>query len=42
MKPFSMPTRLFSTKATGARQLVVHDALETILCSAVSLSWLTP
>src|SRR3546814_8978706 len=27
---------------SGARQLVVHDAFDTIVCSAVSFSWLTP
>ena len=32
-----MPIESFSTLATGARQLVVHDALETIVCSAVEL-----
>ena len=31
MKPFSMPTASFSTLATGARQLVVQDALETTM-----------
>ena len=30
-----MPTASFSTLATGARQLVVHEALLTILCSAL-------
>ena len=29
MKPFSMPTASFSTLATGARQFVVQEALET-------------
>jgi len=42
MKPLSMPTASLSTLATGARQLVVHEALETILCSGFSLSSLTP
>ena len=32
MKPLSMPTASLSTLATGARQLVVHDALETTVC----------
>jgi hypothetical protein len=32
----------FSTLATGARQLVVHEAFETTMWSLVSLSWLTP
>ena len=38
MKPLSMPTRSFSTLATGARQFVVHEAFETTRCSFVSLS----
>ena len=42
MKPDLMPHRSFSTLATGARQLVVHEAFETTLWSALSLSWLTP
>ena len=42
MKPFSMPTASFSTLATGARQLVVQEALEMTMWSFVSLSWLTP
>ena len=29
MKPVSMPTVSFSTLATGARQLVVQEPLET-------------
>ena len=29
MKPVSMPTVSFSTFATGARQLVVHEPFET-------------
>ena len=33
-----MPIASFITLATGARQLVVHEALETITWSAVSLS----
>src|SRR6478736_5530544 len=42
MKPVSMPTVSFKTLATGARQLVVQEPLETTLWSFVSLSWLTP
>src|SRR6185295_9145328 len=42
MKPVSMPTVSFKTLATGARQLVVHEPLETTRWSLVSLSWLTP
>ena len=30
------------TLATGARQLVVHEALDTTVMSGVYLSWLTP
>ena len=42
MKPLSMPTASLSTFTTGARQLVVQDALETTVCDLFSLSWLTP
>src|SRR5216684_7832751 len=42
MKPVSMPTVSFRTLATGARQFVVHEPLETTRCSLVSVSWLTP
>jgi hypothetical protein len=35
-----MPTASLSTLATGARQLVVQEALETTVCALVSLSWL--
>ena len=42
MWPRSMPTASFSTLATGARQLVVQDALLTTVCSGRSWSWLTP
>jgi hypothetical protein len=37
-----MPIALFKTKATGAKQLVVQEALEITVCSEVILSWLTP
>ena len=37
MKPLSMPTASLSTLATGARQLVVHEALETTVCALVEL-----
>src|SRR4051812_4439979 len=41
--PFLMPHVSFSTLATGARQLVVQDALDTMWCLAASyFSWLTP
>jgi hypothetical protein len=30
MNPFSISKLLFKTSATGARQLVVHEAAETI------------
>ena len=42
MWPRSMPTRSLSTLATGARQLVVQEALLTTVCSGRSWSWLTP
>ncbi len=37
-----MPQSSCSTLATGARQLVVQEALETTRSSLVRLSWLTP
>ena len=37
MWPRSMPTRSLSTLATGARQLVVQDALLTTVCSGAEL-----
>src|SRR5258706_15193062 len=43
MIPTSMPNVSCSTFATGARQLVVQEAFETILCAAGSKSCsLTP
>src|SRR5690242_38841 len=43
MIPMVMPKRSCSTLATGARQFVVHDALEMILCFAGSYVFsLTP
>ena len=42
MNPRSMTMASLSTLATGARQLVVQLALETMSSSAVSVSWLTP
>src|SRR5690554_752804 len=41
IRPRLMPHLSFSTLATGARQLVVHEALEMI-ASPLYLSWLTP
>ena len=38
MKPCSIPTVSLRTFATGARQLVVHDALETTVWPGSSLS----
>src|SRR3954464_607730 len=38
MIPISMPNFACSTFATGARQLVVHEAFEMILCAAGSKS----
>ena len=37
-----MPTLSCSTLASGARQLVVHDALEITVSLAFSVRWLTP
>src|SRR6185437_3321573 len=42
MKPFSMPTVWCSTLATGARQLVVQEAFETMTSSFVSILSFTP
>src|SRR5262245_63228817 len=43
MMPIVMRKRSWSTLATGARQFVVHDALEMILCAAGSYVFsLTP
>jgi len=42
MSPFSMPNFSCTTSASGARQLVVHDALEKTLMSLVRFLWLTP
>src|SRR3954453_21770535 len=43
MIPISMPKCSWRTLATGARQFVVQDAFETILCAAGSKSCsLTP
>src|SRR6266536_3486598 len=41
--PFTIPNRSWRTLATGARQLVVHDALDTTVWARGSyLSSLTP
>src|SRR6185369_7201490 len=41
--PFLMPHPSLSTLATGARQLVVQDAFDTMWCLAWSyFSWFTP
>src|SRR5688572_27244354 len=41
--PFTMPKVSFRTLATGARQFVVHDALDTMWWVLASyLSWFTP
>ena len=37
-----MPILSCSTLATGARQLVVHEALEITVWLAFSTLWLTP
>src|SRR5258705_8097107 len=39
IRPRLIPHLSFSTLATGARQLVVHDALEMIACPAYDLSF---
>ena len=39
MRPFTMPNFSLSTFATGARQLVVQEALETICCPAYVLAF---
>ena len=36
MKPLSIPPSSCSTFASGATQLVVHDAFETMWCEAAS------
>ena len=40
--PFSIPIASFRTLATGERQFVVQEALDTTMSSLVSVSWLTP
>src|SRR5919205_1038814 len=43
MSPCSIPKRSLRTLAIGARQFVVHDALEITVCWAASKTWsLTP
>merc|ERR1719311_1504605 len=42
MRPSTMPLFSCTIFASGARQLVVHDALERMLMSLVYLVWLTP
>src|SRR5690606_38824360 len=43
MRPRSMPSVSLSTLTIGARQLVVHEAMEMMWCAAGSYrSWLTP
>merc|ERR1719452_322337 len=42
MSPSSMPNLSLSTLATGARQLVVQEALDTIVISLLYFSSLTP
>src|SRR3990167_6205355 len=41
IRPRLMPQLSLSTLATGARQLVVQDAAETMVCPAY-FSWFTP
>ena len=42
MTPAAMPILSCSTFASGARQLVVHDALEMTVWLDLSVLWLTP
>merc|ERR1719502_1497365 len=42
IKPSTMPNLSFTTFASGARQLVVHDALLTTGMSVVYSVWFTP
>merc|ERR1719464_1946224 len=42
MRPSSIPQVSLSTLATGARQLVVQEALETTVMPDSYLSWFTP
>src|SRR5258706_6781795 len=42
IRPSRIPNLSFNTLARGAKQLVVHDALETIVLAAVIFLWLTP
>ena len=43
IRPFTIPNFSCKTLANGAKQLVVQDALDIILCFDASyLSWLTP
>ena len=42
MKPLSIPTPLSRTIATGAKQLVVQDPFEIMLCLLVNMWLLTP
>jgi len=42
MSPFSIPYFSWSTRAKGARQFVVQEALEKIFTFLVRDLWLTP
>mmetsp|Transcript_65615 Transcript_65615/g.203438 ORF Transcript_65615/g.203438 Transcript_65615/m.203438 type:complete len:211 (-) Transcript_65615:365-997(-) len=42
IRPSAMPKLSWMTLASGARQLVVQEALDTTVRSGVYLSWLTP
>ena len=42
IKPFSITKASFKALATGAKQLVVQDALDTTVISGVNTSWFTP
>ncbi|CPM72294.1 Uncharacterised protein [Bordetella pertussis] len=42
IRPVSTPSLSCSGLTSGARQLVVHEALEITVCSALSTFWFTP
>jgi hypothetical protein len=42
MMPRTMPTVSCSTFASGAKQFVVHDALEITVWLPFNVLWLTP
>ncbi len=42
IRPLTRPILSCSGFTSGARQLVVHEALEITVCEAFSTSWFTP